>query len=189
MIRAKFSVVCFIAWTCAAIVVAGEGQFKVGYVDLDRVAELSRTIRQKADRLEQELRRQQEVIEQKREEHKRLEAALELQKTILTAEQVEERKKALQVLASQIDDLEYQLGKALRKSEKEFIEPTFNRIMKAIENIGKAEGYDLIVRSDAVLYGNPAYDLTPKVILRLDTTAADMPTSPSVEREMKENKK
>ncbi len=107
----------------------------------------------------------------------------------MTAEQVEERKKALQVLASQIDDLEYQLGKALRKSEKEFIEPTFNRIMKAIENIGKAEGYDLVVRSDAVLYGNPAHDLTPKVILRLDTTAADMPTSPSVEREMKENKK
>lgn len=188
MLRAKSSLVCFVALTLAMLATAGETQFKVGYVDLDRVAELSRTIRQTADRLEQELRTQQEAIEQKRAEHKRLEAALDLQATILTAEQVEQRKKELETLASEIDDLEYKLSKALQKSEKEFIEPTYARIMKAVELVGKAEGYDLVVRSDAVLYGMPAHDLTPKVVLQLDTTAADMPTSPSAEREAKKSR-
>jgi outer membrane protein len=177
--------VCFIGWVFAASIVAEEDRFKVGYVNLDRVAELSRTIRQTADRLESELRAQQEIIEQKREEYKRTEAALEVQATILTSQQVEERKKTLRALASEIDNLEYELSRALRKSEKEFIQPTFDKIMKAIENIGKEEGYDLIIRSDAVLYGNRVHDLTPRIILQLDTMGDDRPTSPPVEKEAK----
>jgi outer membrane protein len=181
--RTKTVIVCCTVWACVALVQAQERQLKIGYVDLDRVAELSSTIRQSADRLEQELLEHQKSIDQKREEQKRLKTTLELQETILTQEQVEQRKKELQTLTSEIDDLEYRLNKTLRKSEKEFIEPTFNRIMKAIENVSKAEGYDLVIRSDAVLYGRQVYDLTPKVILQLDTTAADVSTSPSREKQ------
>lgn len=156
-----------------------EKDLKIGFVDLDLVTQKTKVIRKIVDDVEQELKKKQDEIDLKLKRYVELRDSLRKQETILTEEEIESRQKELRSLRNEIDDLQYEVNKKLRRSEREKIDPAVEKIMSAITALGKEKGYDLIVRSEVVLYGKDSCDLTDEVIQRLNAEGAEKKPEPT----------
>lgn len=141
---------------------------RIGFVDMDVVLQESRAVRERIDHVESDLDARRREIERKTAEYRRLAEGLERQGSILTDEEKMNRRHRMQQLSSEIEDLRYEANKTLRASERGVIGPVLDAVMATVEEVGKREGYDLIVRGEAVLYGHEMADLTQRVIDELD---------------------
>jgi Skp family chaperone for outer membrane proteins len=146
---------------------------KIGYVDLDQVAQKAKIIRTVVSTVESDLKKQQDEIDAKLERYRVLRDSLAKQDTILTEDEKETRRKELRDLKNEIDDLQYQVNKELRRSEREMIDPAVDKIMKAISDVGKEKGYDLILRSEFVLYGKDSHDITGEIVDKLNAESIE----------------
>ncbi len=142
---------------------------KIGYVDLDRVMAKSAVIRRTIDAVQEGIKKERESMTEKLTRYKVLSDAYEQQKTILTDEQRKTRRKELDDLKIEIENQRDKINRVLRRSESEVVEPTLERIDRAIAAVGKEAHYDLILRSDAVLYASERCDITDKIIQKIET--------------------
>ncbi len=141
---------------------------RIGFVDMDVVLQESRAVRERIDHVESDMDARRREIERKTSEYRRLADGLERQGSILTDEEKANRRQRMQQLSSEIEDLRYEANKTLRASEQGVIGPVLDAVMATVEEVGRREGFDLIVRGEAVLYGHEQVDLTQRVIDELD---------------------
>lgn len=141
---------------------------KIGYLDMERVTRRSPAIRKMIDDAEGMLRERQKTIDEKTTSYQTLKNAFDAQQSILTEEQKETRRKELTALRSEIEDLNYQAEKALRQAQKDVMEPSVEIILSTAEEVAKEKGYDLLLRSEVVIYGADSSDLTDAVIKKLE---------------------
>ncbi|MFH0793908.1 MAG: OmpH family outer membrane protein [bacterium] len=141
---------------------------KIGYLDMERVTRRSPAIRKMIDDAEGMLRERQKTIDEKTTNYQTLKNAFDAQQSILTEEQKETRRKELTALRSEIEDLNYQAEKALRQAQKDVMEPSVEIILATAEEVAKEKGYDLLLRSEVVIYGADSSDLTDAVIKKLE---------------------
>jgi outer membrane protein len=159
---------------CSLVAGAQEGKgLKIGYVDLDQVTQKAHVIRKVVDNVEGDLKKKQDDVDAKLQHYQTLRDTLAKQEAILTEEQRETRRKELRNLKNEIDDLQYQVNKELRRSEREMIDPAVEKIMKTITAVGKEKGYDLILRSEVVLYGKETHDITGDVVDKLNAESSE----------------
>jgi outer membrane protein len=148
---------------------------RIGFVDMDVVLQESRAVRERIDHIESALDARRREIERKTSEYRRLAEGLERQGSILTDEEKTNRRRRMQQLSSEIEDLRYEANKTLRASERGVIGPVLDAVMATVEEVGRREGFDLIVRGEAVLYGHDMTDLTQRVIDELDLRGLKLP--------------
>jgi len=141
---------------------------KIGYLDMEQVTRRSPAIRKMIDDAEGMLRDRQKSIDEKTASYQTLKSSFDAQQSILTEEQKEMRRKELAALQTEVEDLQYQATKALRQAQKDVMEPAVDIILATAEEVAKEQGYDLLLRSEVIIYANETGDLTDAVIKKLE---------------------
>ncbi len=148
---------------------------RIGFVDMDIVLQESKAVQEHVGRVEDRLELKKRDIDRKMTEHDRLRESLQRQDSILTEEEKQRRIQRIEELKTEVEDLRYEANRVLRQSERGIIEPILDSVMETVQEVGRREGFDLVLRGELVLYGAEAVDLTDKVIEALDSKVINIP--------------
>ena len=141
---------------------------KIAFVDIDIITGRSRYVRRVLESLDKQIGERRASLERDQTEYVRLKEEIERKRAVLSDKELEVLTRQSRELRLTIDDEEAELQKFMTGVEKDQMGPAFDRVLGAIEALGKEERFDLILRGEVVLFGNPALNLTDRVIERLD---------------------
>ena len=144
---------------------------KVGYVDLQRTLNETKVGRAARERLEGEKKKRQKEVDDKQEALKKDAEELEKQRVVLKAEVLKQREKELQDRYVTLQNTFMQFQQDLQKQEAQLTRDIFGKAQKIIESIAKRDAFTMILEKSesAVLYAEPATDITAEVNKRVDT--------------------
>lgn len=175
-----------IALLTAAAPAAAESTSKIGYIDIDIAVSRSQTIQAAVTGAENEQRRRQEEMEILIRRGRRSRDDLQARRSVLSEDEIRRGEARIDALLDEIELMRLEIEKSWRRITTQVMEPAVDRILKTVREVGKAQGFDMILRADVVLYGIEALDITPLVIESLDRPASPeaspaLPDSPQTE--------
>ena len=141
---------------------------RIGVVDVEQITRRSRSVQDAVKQAEDQVRPQQDKVEAKIREMQTLRQNLSDQRTVIKPEDAESNEGKLRALREEVLDLQNEIDKRFARIQSEVMEPEVKRIMKTVDEIARREGYDLVVRSEAVLFSSDLVNITPLVIQSLD---------------------
>ena len=147
---------------------AGSGAQKIGVLDMKVVTERSRAIQAMVRTAEAPLKAQTDRIDARRNEFVQKRQQLDSRRSVLTATQIEEEEAALRTMSEEIQDMQHEVTKQYARLEDEVMKPAIEKILGVVDQVATAEGYDLVLPREVVLFHTEAVDLTDRVIARLD---------------------
>ncbi len=162
------------------------GGLKIGYVDVDQVASRSRSIQDRVKTAEDPLKVKQDEMEILIRDYRKAQDDLKARRSVLSDDEARSQETKIAAMRDKLDAMKLEIDKQLRKAETEIMGPAVDRILETVRKVGKAQGYDLILRREVVLYGADALDITPQVIQQLDQEAASKKEEPTKKEEKKE---
>ncbi len=143
---------------------------KVGYVDIEKITAKALFVRDMVGDIEKRIREERDSLDLLQEQYVKLSEELKRKESILSEQEIENRLKETRRLKSDMEEQQYKLNRTLREAEKKQMEPALDLILETIRNIGKQEGYSLIIRGEIVIYANEQIDISDLVIEKLDQT-------------------
>ncbi|MFP4579257.1 MAG: OmpH family outer membrane protein [Candidatus Sumerlaeia bacterium] len=146
-----------------------ERSLRIAFVDVDEITRNSTFIRGILKSLEDSISGKREELDAKQAELKKLLAEMEQKKAVLSEAQFDKMVLESRNLRLDLENMQYELQKSLRKAEQEKMMPALDFILRTIEEVGQEENYDLILRGEVVLYGAKQVNLTKKVIDKIDS--------------------
>lgn len=150
----------------SSIAKAESPKLKIGYINSQRIIDESKAGKQTTEKMEEFKKENMAKLEQKSKEIEELEQELRKKEFAITPEtkkQIEEK----------IRDKSLELKIFKETKEKELKEIFYNnlksiegQVLAIVQKIGQDEGFDLILGRDesGILYADPKYDLTDKVV-------------------------
>ena len=142
---------------------------KVGFVDTNRVIAASKDAKEAETKLNSLLDKKRDQFKPQQEKFNKLREELETQITVLSAEAREERQLELAQLKSQIERDVQAAEEEVQIERRKVLAPLFRRIQEVIDDIGKKEGFSIIMeRHTGVIYFSESLDITDMVIERLN---------------------
>jgi outer membrane protein len=151
---------------------AKPAETKIGYVDLQRSLNDSAAGKEAKSELEADMKKKQAEIDKRVGERDKLKGELEKQSLVLSAEarrkRVDELEKIEKELERLISDANAEMQK--RQRDKELV--ILRELKEIIDDIGKTEGYTVILPSDVILFSKDGTDLTASVIERYNASKA-----------------
>ena len=145
-------------------------EFRVGFVNTDRILKESAAAKAASAKLEQEFSKREKDLVDQGAALKALADKLEREAPTLSESQRATRQKQL---VDQDRDLQRKRREAqedLNSRRNEELQMVFERANKVVKQIAEAEKYDLVLQ-EPVVYINPKHDITDKVIKALNTGA------------------
>lgn len=147
---------------------ADEPLGKLGFVDLQEVFEKSAKFQRVRDEIKQEMQTKSDKIKQLDEQFRTQLNDFKVKRDLLPSDKAKERQEQLQ------NDYRGILG-TIRTEEENFtkfrndkLDPIIEDLKKVVEEIAKQEGYAFIFKRSDLAYGDPKYDITQKVIDKLN---------------------
>ncbi len=155
---------------------AAEAQtnLKIGYIDSQAILDQDPSARTAQQQFEASLATYQAEVQQLGEDLQVLIDQYEQQQAMLSDEAKANREEQIRIKQAQyqqrITELEQQAG--MRQAE--LVEPVMERITAVIEEIRAEGSYSMIfdVAAQGIISADPALDLTPEVVRRLQAVAA-----------------
>lgn len=154
------------AWTQGESTAQPTG--KVAYVDIDRVTSKAKPINDVMEGIQGQIKDLQDQIESRRRKIRDLETELKRNDGVLSQQIQTDKRKEVDRLKSELDDLDYKARKEMQKMDETQFAPLLKQILFAIQDVAKENKYDLVLRGEAVLYGSSAADISDLVIKKLD---------------------
>lgn len=143
-------------------------QSKIGVADIDKIIERSQTVSQAVKKAEATLKTRQNEIESKMNELQQSRQELERKRSVMSEDQVKSEQEKISRQTEQIKDLQYQTNKELSRIRQEVMPPEVDRIMEAVRQVARTDGYDVILPAETVLFHADKTDITSLVIQLLD---------------------
>ncbi|WBY02259.1 OmpH family outer membrane protein [Ramlibacter tataouinensis] len=143
-------------------------EFKVGFVNTDRIFREANTAKQAQAKLEQEFSRRDKELADLGNSLKSLSERYEREAPTLSESQRQQRQKQLidQDREFQRKRREYQEDLNARKNEE--LQQVLERANRVVKQVAEQEKYDLILQE--AVYINPKHDITEKVIKALNSS-------------------
>ncbi len=156
--------------------VAAQSQVKIGYIDSDAIMkklpeaqDAQKTLDQMVAGWQDELSKMQQAWQKKFEEYDR-------RKLIMSDQTRAAAERELMDLEKKVSDYRTQKfgpnGEMLAK-QTELMKPVQDKVFKAVQDVATADGFDYVFDKSGqilLLYANDKYDLTPKVLAKLNVT-------------------
>ncbi|MDQ7039865.1 MAG: OmpH family outer membrane protein [Rhodothermus sp.] len=157
---------------CLAGVV--QAQHRIGYVDTEYILSKLPEYQAVQQRLDQMVRDWQAELEQRRQEIDRMFEEYQARELLYTPEERQRRREEIARAEAELDRLRQQYfgpeGELFRQQET-LLRPLQERILEAIENVAREEGYDYVLDKAAaplLLYAPPEHDLSDRVLAELN---------------------
>lgn len=141
---------------------------RIGYVDVSRAAARSKTIAATVRAAEDQLKLKQEELELKMRDYRRAQQELDSRRSVLSEDVIRSEQEKIEKMRDDLELMRLDIDKSLRKTESEVMGPAVDRILQAVNDVARNQGFDLVLRSDVVIYGADTLDITPLVIRELD---------------------
>lgn len=145
-----------IGYTSAAQILPAMPEFKVKQTEIQSYAKM----------LEDELKKRQEDIQKKLQD-------LETKGSTMIPVVIQEREKEIRTLQQGIYEFQQTAEADLQKKEKEALDPLYDKVQKAIDDVAKENGYTLIINgtdgsgASSILYSDPSLDVTNLVLKKM----------------------
>ena len=164
-----FSQVCLLALGALSANVASAQEFKIGFVNTDRIFREASTAKNAQAKLEQEFAKREKDLVDLGNTIKAASDKFEREAPTLSETQRNTRQKQLmdQDREFQRKRREFQEDLNTRKNEEQQV--VIERANRAVKQVAEAEKYDVIFQE--AVYINPKHDITDKVIKSLNATA------------------
>ncbi len=137
---------------------------KIGVVDLKRVLDNSSAGKSAQAELTKQGKKMQEELEKRKAEIEEIQKNIERQAAVMSKEAREEKNRDLQIKVYDFKNLEKKYRSELRKSERKKLIKIQKEVLSIAQEIGKKEGYLIIIEKSAAIYVPKTLDLTDKVI-------------------------
>ena len=145
---------------------------KIGVANLQRVLETSNPgksaqeeIKQQKDKMEQELKQKGGEIEELRKQ-------LERDSMVMSKEKREEKEREVRIKLNDFKSLQKRYRTQLQNLEKKLVNELLKNVSNLVEEIGKKEGYLLIINNTGVMYSPGSIDITDRLIKELNALHA-----------------
>jgi outer membrane protein len=164
-----FSQVCLLALGALGAVAANAQEFKIGFVNTDRIFREASTAKSAQAKLEQEFAKREKDLVDLGNTIKTASEKFEREAPTLSESQRGLRQKQLmdQDREFQRKRREFQEDLNTRKNEEQQV--VIERANRAVKQVAESEKYDVIFQE--AVYINPKHDITDKVIKSLNASA------------------
>ena len=146
-----------------------EEVLNVGMVNLRQIFAEFEDVEKSSKVLKGEVEKQQEIIDQKKTEITTLTEELDKQEIILSKEEKERREEIIDAKVKALQDFVIEVNQTIKSMENKIKKEIIDRILKAVQEVGEEEKYDLILEKNdkIVLFSMPKFDITEKVLKKL----------------------
>ncbi len=144
--------------------------FRLGFVNTDRIFRESRVATQAHQRLEGEFAKREKDITRLGEELSKESAALEKEALTLSQSALNAKKKTLADREKELQRKSREFQEDLNSRRNEELQQLLEKANKMIKQIAEAEKYDIVLQE--AVYVNPKHDMTDRVIKALNGVAA-----------------
>lgn len=148
---------------------------KIGIVDLQRVLETSNPgksaqaeIKKQKDTMEKELKEKGAEIEQ-------LRLQFERESMVMSKEKREEKEREGRIKLNDFKSLQNRYRSDLQNLEQKLVTELRNDVYALVEEIGKKEGYLLIINNFSVMYAPGSINITDQLIKKMNEKYAKKP--------------
>jgi len=163
-----------LVFTAAPIFAQGEDKpFRVAIVDLNRLLTESSLGKASQARLQNFYEAKQTELQQEYQALQREGASLENQRSVLAADAYTAKRNQLEQKTLAFRQKSEEAEREFKKMQQEETGKFLTAMAPIIDSLGKEGSYTLILRrsAPAVLYYDPAIDVTDEVLRRLDASA------------------
>ncbi len=148
---------------CAMPALAGD--FRVGYVDIERILRESAPAVKAAQKLEKEFAGRDEAIKKLSAQVRELQDFLEKKGSGLSNAERRNKERELSNLSAELQREQREFREDLNQRKNEELSVLLDRANKIIQAIAESEKYDLVLQE--AVYRNPKIDITDKVLKAL----------------------
>ena len=145
---------------------------KIGVANMQRVLETSNAgksaqeqIKKQKDQMEQELKQKGGEIEELRKQ-------LERESMVMSKEKREEKDREIRIKLNDFKSLQKRYRTQLQNLEKKLVNQLLKDVSTLVEEIGKKEGYLLIINNTGVMYSPGSINITDRLIKELNARYA-----------------
>ncbi len=145
---------------------AFSGSLKIGYVDMDRIANESEAGKEVKREFAEYINKVQNQLKALRDEIKALQDEIKTKGRYMDEKALREKRMELERKMSDYKILYQDAQRELRERDRKVYEKLMAMLKRIIDKIGKKEGYTVIFEKNqaGILYGSPKVDLTNKVL-------------------------
>ncbi len=145
---------------------------KIGVIDLQKVLEISNA----GKSIQAELKAQKDTMESdlkaKGAEIENIQKRLERESMVMSKEMREEKEREYRIKVNDFKSLQKKYRGELQENEVRLMEGLKTDINEVVDEIGKKEGYLLIINKFGVIYSPSSIDITDKLIEQINARFA-----------------
>lgn len=141
---------------------------KIGVIDLQKILETSAAGKSIQTQLKKEKDKMEADLQKKGTEIEKIRKRLERESMVMGKEMREEKERESRIKINDFKSLQKKYRSDLQQLEAKLINKLKNDINDIVQNMGKKEGYLLIINKFGVIYSPNSIDVTDKVISALD---------------------
>ena len=166
----KLLLLVALAFLPASPVGAEEGPIKIGVVDVDQAINSTEEGKAAREELSRKQREADAEVQPLADRYQDLSEELKGKKYVLSDEALFDKQVELAELQNRIQNKIKELEGQLKIDQGRLEAPLRAKLLEIVEEIGKEQGFTLIMRRDApgVMYTREAIDITDQVISRFD---------------------
>ena len=136
---------------------------KIGVIDLDSTLSTTPAGKRANDAFEKTRKGKQAELDKKQEELKKADADLDKQKTVLKPDVYQSKRAELEKKFVELQQIYVKLERDLAGERTKLIQDLLKQASPKIEALAKAEGVNIIVDHEAVVWADKSVDLTAKL--------------------------
>ncbi len=160
----------FLLVGCVALQQAQAQEFRIGFVNTDRIFKEANTAKAAQTKLEQEFSKREKDLQELGTTLKASADKLEREAPTLADSQRVARQKQLVDLDRDFQRKRREFQEDLNARKNEELQQVLERANKVVKTVAEAEKYDLVLQE--AVYVNPKHDITDKVIKALNAVGA-----------------
>jgi outer membrane protein len=164
-------IVCFFSLLWLGSVNAADVA-KIGVANLQRVLETSNQGKSAQEEIKKQKDQMELELKQKGGEIEELRKQLERESMVMSKEKREEKEREIRIKINDFKSLEKRYRAQLQNLEKKLVNALLKEVSTLVEEIGKKEGYLLIINNTGVLYSPNSINITDQLIKQLNARYA-----------------
>ena len=172
MRRVIFYLAIIMFFTVSMAVGVSAAELKIGIVDFQQVVEQSQPGQKVEAELKQEGERLEAELEKDKKELEALKERIEREAAVMSREAREEKEIEFRVKARNLQEKEKRYRSEFVGKQRQEVDTLRKVVLEIAQDLGKQEGYTMVISKVGVLYHDPAVDLTDKVVKRLNERLA-----------------
>lgn len=137
---------------------------KIGVVDFQKVLALSSAGKAAKDQITKEGKKMEDDLKIKGDEIEELKKKLEKEAPVMSKEARDEKERDIRIKIVDAQALQKKYSGDFKNFEGKLIKEIQKDVFDIVEDLGKKEGYQLIIEKSAVMYAPESVDITDKLI-------------------------